>query len=63
MDFGSCLHWFLGALWLVFTIFAVIHILSSRASVGAKAVWIVLILIFPYGGPILWFFFGPRDRR
>lgn len=56
---GGCL----GILWLAFTIFALIHIASSRASAGAKALWIVLILIFPCGGPLLWFFLGPRQLR
>jgi len=56
---GSCLS----IIWLAFTIYALIHILSSHASVGAKALWIVAILVFPIVGPILWFFLGPRNRH
>ena len=56
---GSCL----GVLWLVFTIYAIIHVASSRVSVGSKVIWIVLMFIFPCFGPIAWFFLGPRQDQ
>jgi hypothetical protein len=55
---GGCL----GLLLLAFTIVALVNILASRASVGAKVLWIILIWVFPCGGPLLWFFVGPRQR-
>ena len=49
-----------GILILLGNVYAVIKIFGSRASAGAKAVWIVLILILPVIGLIVWFLFGPK---
>lgn len=50
----------LGLIILVLDVWAIIQIFGSSASAGSKAIWIVLILILPVVGLILWWFFGPR---
>ena len=50
----------LGLLVLVADVYAILKIAQSNASTGSKVVWIVVVLIFPVLGFILWFLFGPR---
>jgi Phospholipase_D-nuclease N-terminal len=38
-------------------------VLGSTASVGAKVVWTLVILIFPLVGFLIWLVFGPRASR
>ena len=54
---------FLGLLLLIADIWAIVNIVQSRASTGAKVLWIVLILILPLLGLIIWLFFGPRSAK
>lgn len=49
-----------GLLVLVADIYAIISIISSRASVGAKVIWTLLVLLLPILGFVIWFFAGPR---
>ncbi|HEY0961075.1 MAG TPA: PLDc N-terminal domain-containing protein [Pseudomonadales bacterium] len=53
----------LGLLILAGDIWAIINILQSSASNGKKLIWILAVLLLPLLGLILWFFFGPRDRK
>jgi hypothetical protein len=53
----------LGLLILVADIWALVHVLGSTASVGAKVIWTLLILIFPLVGFLIWLVFGPRTAR
>lgn len=52
---------FFGFLVLVADIWAVLKVFQSSAGTGAKALWIALILVFPIGGFLLWFFLGPKS--
>ncbi|MGE0874805.1 MAG: PLDc N-terminal domain-containing protein [Burkholderiales bacterium] len=52
-----------GLLILVADIWAIIHIAQSGSSPGAKALWIVLVLLLPLLGLIIWFIAGPRSRK
>ena len=52
----------LGLLVLIGVVWAIINIVQSRASNGAKLLWVVLVLVLPVLGLILWFFMGPRGR-
>ncbi|MEK6594533.1 MAG: PLDc N-terminal domain-containing protein [Pseudomonadota bacterium] len=52
-----------GLLVLICDIWAIIHIAQSSASAGAKALWIVLVLLLPVLGLIIWFFAGPRSGK
>jgi hypothetical protein len=53
----------LGLLILIADIWAIIHIAQSSASPGAKALWIVLVLLLPVIGLIIWFVAGPRGGK
>jgi len=50
----------LGLIILVLDIWAIINVIGSGASIGAKVLWIVIILLLPLIGLILWFFMGPK---
>jgi len=50
----------LGLLLLVADIWAIVKTVQSGASTGAKVFWIVLILLLPLLGLIIWLFAGPR---
>lgn len=50
----------LGLIWLVLVIWAIIKVANSPAGTGAKALWIVILLVFPFIGLIIWFFLGPK---
>jgi succinate dehydrogenase/fumarate reductase cytochrome b subunit len=52
-----------GLLILIGDIWAIINILQSSASKGKKLLWILLVLLLPLLGLILWFFLGPRDGK
>jgi len=49
-----------GLILLVLNIWAIIKIADSSAGAGAKALWIVAIIVLPVLGLIIWFFFGPK---
>ena len=49
-----------GIIILAADIWAILKIAGSGASTGAKALWIVLILVLPVLGLILWALLGPR---
>ncbi|MGF1614977.1 MAG: PLDc N-terminal domain-containing protein [Gammaproteobacteria bacterium] len=51
-----------GFILLVLDVWAIVHTVQSRAGTGTKVVWIVLILLLPLLGLILWLLFGPRAR-
>jgi succinate dehydrogenase/fumarate reductase cytochrome b subunit len=52
-----------GLLILAGDIWAIINIVQSSASNERKLIWILVVLILPLLGLILWFFLGPRDGR
>jgi hypothetical protein len=37
------------------------NILQSRESTGTKALWIVLVLVLPVLGLLIWYFAGPKS--
>ena len=49
-----------GLIILVLDIYAIVKVVGSGAGTGAKVLWIVLILLLPVAGVILWFLFGPK---
>lgn len=49
-----------GILVLIADIWAILNVLQSGADNLKKAIWVVIILILPVAGVILWFFLGPR---
>jgi hypothetical protein len=51
----------IGLLILIADIWAIVNIAQSRESSGAKALWIVLVLILPVLGFAIWYFAGPKS--
>lgn len=52
----------LGLVVLFLDVYAILKIAQSSAGTGAKALWIVIVLVLPILGVILWFFLGPKPR-
>lgn len=49
-----------GLILLVVDIWAIIKTVESSATTGIKVLWVVVILLLPLLGLILWFLFGPK---
>ena len=52
-----------GVLVLIGDIWAIINILQSSAANDKKLLWVIVVVLLPLVGLILWFFLGPRDRK
>jgi len=52
----------IGLLILALDVWAIINIAQSSESTGAKALWIVLVLVLPVLGLVIWYFAGPKAR-
>ena len=52
-----------GVLVLAADIWAIINIFQSSVSNEKKLIWIIVVVLLPVLGLILWFFLGPRDRK
>ena len=50
----------LGVLILIGDIWALINILQSSAGNDKKLLWVVVVVLLPLLGLILWFFMGPK---
>lgn len=48
---------------LFFDVWAVINVLRSPASGGAKIGWTIGIVLFPLLGFLVWYFAGPRAQE
>jgi hypothetical protein len=53
---------FLGLIILVLNVWAILKVFQSKASNASKVFWVVLILILPVFGLILWFLAGPKGN-
>jgi Phospholipase_D-nuclease N-terminal len=49
-----------GLLVLIGDIWAILNIFQSSASNEKKLLWILVVVLLPLLGLILWFFLGPR---
>lgn len=49
-----------GLLVLIADVWAILNIFQSSADTLKKVLWIVLVLVLPLLGVILWYFAGPR---
>ncbi|HZI84631.1 MAG TPA: PLDc N-terminal domain-containing protein [Casimicrobiaceae bacterium] len=52
----------LGVLILIGDIWALINILQSSAANDKKLLWVLVVVLLPLLGLILWYFLGPRNR-
>jgi len=50
----------IGLLILVLDVWAIVRVMQTSATTGTKVLWIVVILVLPVLGPILWYVFGPK---
>jgi hypothetical protein len=52
----------LAPIYLIVHIWSIVTIIRSNASTGGKVGWIVVLIVMPVVGFLLWLFFGPKDR-
>lgn len=60
MDFGYGIG---GLIVLALDIWAIVSILQSGAPSGTKLLWILVIIVLPLIGLIIWLLAGPGRRR
>jgi len=53
----------IGLLILIADVWAIVNIAQSGASTGKKVLWIVIVLVLPVLGLVLWFLLGPRTGK
>lgn len=51
-----------GLIILIADIWAIIKTVDSHTTTGTKVMWVVVILLLPVLGLILWLLFGPGRR-
>ena len=56
-------HGILGVIVLLLDIWAIVSIVTSNRSVGAKVLWTLLVLILPIIGFVIWLVAGPRAKK
>ena len=61
MNFGF--NSLLGVLILAGDIWAILNIFQSSVSNEKKLLWIIVVVLLPLLGLILWYFLGPRNRK
>ncbi|MCG5536522.1 PLD nuclease N-terminal domain-containing protein [Ectothiorhodospira mobilis] len=52
-----------GLLFLILIVWAIVSTVQSRAGTGTKVLWIVLLILVPVIGFILWLLLGPKSGR
>ena len=50
----------LGLILLICVVYAIVKTTQSKESTGTKVLWIVVLLLLPFVGFILWFLYGPK---
>ena len=53
---------FFGFILLIVDVWAIVKVTQSQASTENKVFWVVLILLLPLVGVILWLFLGPKGN-
>lgn len=59
---GSTLNGLVGLIILALDIWAIINVVKSNAETGVKILWILLIVLLPVIGLIIWALMGPRGN-
>lgn len=49
-----------GLIILILDIYAIVKTVQSNATTGVKVAWILVILLLPVLGLLLWLFLGPK---
>lgn len=60
---GDAFGGIFGLLILLLDIWAIISIIRSDSTSGKKVLWVLLIVLLPVLGLIIWGFMGPRGNR
>ncbi|WP_296532479.1 PLDc N-terminal domain-containing protein [Rhodoferax sp.] len=53
----------IGVLVLAGDIWAILNIFQSSASNEKKLIWIIVVVLLPVLGLLLWYFLGPRSGK
>ena len=48
---------------LVLVVYAAIQIFGSSVDTARKIIWLLIVLVFPLVGLIVWFFIGPGTPK
>ncbi|CAE6936171.1 MULTISPECIES: PLDc N-terminal domain-containing protein [Pseudomonas] len=59
---GSTFNGLIGLVILALDIWAIINVVKSGAETGIKILWILLIVLLPVVGLIIWALMGPRGN-
>ncbi|MDB6049429.1 MAG: hypothetical protein JWR17_2175 [Pseudomonas sp.] len=59
---GTTFNGLIGLIILALDIWAIINVMKSGAEVGMKIIWVLLILLLPVLGLIIWAIAGPRGN-
>ena len=57
---GSTFNGLIGLVILALDIWAIINVVKSNAATGIQILWILLIVLLPVIGLIIWALMGPR---
>ena len=52
----------LAILTFMLDVWGMIRLLESSASGGVKFAWVLVLMLFPIVGFVVWFAFGPKGR-
>lgn len=63
MNFNGAEWLVLMALVLAMLVSAIVSIARSAANSTTKVLWVLVVLLFPVVGPILWYLVGRRSVR
>jgi hypothetical protein len=61
LDKGGSMTTILGLVVLVLDIIAIIDVLKNSMATGKKVLWIILILVLPVVGMVLYFLIGKKQ--
>ncbi|KMM79137.1 PLDc N-terminal domain-containing protein [Pseudomonas deceptionensis] len=59
---GSTFNGLVGLIILALDIWAIINVIKSGAGTGAKILWVLLIVLLPVLGLVIWAIAGPRGN-
>lgn len=59
---GSSLSGLVGLVILALDIWAIVNVIKSGAETGMKILWVLLIVLLPVIGLIIWALMGPRGN-
>lgn len=58
---GAIIDAVVGIIWLVTLIWAILNVAKSSADTIGKIFWILILIIFPLFGLIIWWLVGPKS--